>query len=96
MNGDSLGGVQFTGWKPRHDYFQGGNTTFWDEGLVGQWLDWRNPGKFYYMSVPSYTGGSYERGETLNCGPARVYLGQTDGIEQILTEGLEKLLALSA
>lgn len=92
---DHGGGLMFTGWKPRHDFFTGGNTTFWEEGLVGQWLDWRDITSPKYINLPNYIGGEYHVGDSFNIEGAKVALGQRVGIEEMLAAGLDKLLALS-
>ena len=98
--------TSFTGWKasiPR----QG---VTWEEserlasevksssevGFVGQWMYVASKdGPFFYVNLPGFQGGQYQKGECFDIGDERVYSNTPpEEIERLLKLGLEKLLLL--
>ena len=101
-----LGEPSFTGWKtsvPRQGVGWEENTRLLEAvkssnklDFVGQWLYAVTvDGPFFYVNLPGFQCGQYQKGECFDVGDERVYSDKSpEEIERLLKLGLKKLLLL--
>ena len=98
--------TSFTGWKTdalnpyqsaeamskRLEYIESPSQV----GFVGQWMHVvSEDGPLFYVNLPGFQGGQYQKGECFDIGDERVYSNTPpEEIERLLKLGLKKLLLL--
>ena len=87
--------TSFTGWKASRE--EGERLASESKlGFVGQWMYVvSEDGPLFYVNLPGFQGGQYQKGECFDIGDERVYSNTPpEDIERLLKLGLKKLLLL--
>lgn len=80
--GDAVG-IRFTGWKPQQGC----------SGLVAQWVDYRDPFRYYYVNIPGMQHGWFERGREFEIGSQRLeYEDSWDRVQALMKFGYDLLM----
>lgn len=86
--------IEFTGFKARTNWPSYDLVTYWDEGLVAQWIDYRKHPEedYYYVNMPGMQHGKCIKGDLFDIGTERIPLNASeDDLRRIIKTGYDKL-----